>query len=102
MDLQLTGKRALVTGSTAGIGLAIARALAAEGALVVVNGRTESRVAAAIADLRAAQPSARLEPLAADLGAADGVAEAIRRFPQLDVLVNNLGIYEPKSFEEIW
>ena len=101
MDLQLAGKRALVTGSTAGIGLAIAEALAGEGAIVIVNGRTEARVAEAIASIRGRHAAARLEPLAADLATAEGAAEAIRRFPDVDVLVNNLGIYEPKPFEEI-
>ena len=68
MDLQLAGKLALVTGSTAGIGLAIAKALAAEGARVIVNGRSEARVAEAIAAIAEAHPAALLEPLAADLG----------------------------------
>jgi NAD(P)-dependent dehydrogenase (short-subunit alcohol dehydrogenase family) len=97
MDLQLGGKRALVTGSTAGIGFAIAEALAREGAQVIVNGRTEKRVEEAIAKLR----GLRVEGLAADLGAAAGAEEAIRRFPDVDILVNNMGIYEVKPFEQI-
>lgn len=96
MDLQLENKRALVTGSTAGIGYAIAEALAREGAAVIVNGRTATRVDAAVARL-----GGRAEGLAADLGTADGAAEAIRRFPDVDILVNNLGIFEVKAFEEI-
>jgi len=101
MNLQLEKKLALVSGSTAGIGFAIARALASEGARVVVNGRTERRVAEAILSLRASEPKAKLEPLALDLSKADAVAEATRRFPEIDILVNNLGVYEPKPFEEI-
>src|SRR5579871_1536191 len=97
MDLQLGGKRALVTGSTAGIGFAIAEALAREGARVIVNGRTAKRVEEAIAKL----PGMGVEPLAADLGTAAGAQEAIRRFPDVDILVNNVGIYEVKAFEEI-
>ena len=101
MDLQLRDKLALVSGSTAGIGFAIAKALAGEGARVIVNGRTEARVAEAIAALTAAHASARLEPLAADLGTANGVEQALARFADLDILVNNLGIFEPRPFEEI-
>jgi NAD(P)-dependent dehydrogenase (short-subunit alcohol dehydrogenase family) len=101
MDLQLAGKCALVTGSTAGIGLATAEALAGEGAHVVVNGRGRERVEAAVAAVRGRNEGAKLEAFAADLGTAEGADEAIRRFPDLDVLVNNLGIYEPKPFEEI-
>src|SRR3989454_1209434 len=101
MTLQLKNKFALVTGSTAGIGFAIAKALAAEGARVIVNGRSETRVTEAIAAIRAHIPSARLEALALDLSKADGAMETIKRFPDLDVLVNNLGVYEPKPFEQI-
>ncbi len=101
MDLQIAGKKALVTGSTAGIGLAIAEALAAEGAFVILNGRTQQRVDAAIGQIRGKYPSAQVEGLAADLGNAGGVAQAISRFPDLDILVNNLGIFEPKPFEQI-
>ncbi len=101
MDLQLTGKLVLVTGSTAGIGLAIASHLAAEGATVIINGRTKERVEEAIARVREAHPSARLESLAVDLGTAEGAAEAIRRFAEVAILVNNLGVYGPKPFEEI-
>jgi NAD(P)-dependent dehydrogenase (short-subunit alcohol dehydrogenase family) len=101
MNLQLTDKLAFVTGSTAGIGLAIAKALAAEGARVIVNGRTEKRVSEAIATLQAVVPGAKLEGFAGDLSTADAAAAAIERFPDVDILVNNLGVYEPKAFEEI-
>lgn len=101
MDLQLTDKLALVSGSTAGIGLAIATSLAAEGARVIVNGRTEARVAEAIASIRAKHPSAKLEAFAGDLSTASAAEELARRFPDIEVLVNNLGIFEPKPFLEI-
>jgi NAD(P)-dependent dehydrogenase (short-subunit alcohol dehydrogenase family) len=101
MDLQLSGKLALVTGSTAGIGFAIASALAAEGAIVLINGRTEARVAEAIHRLRSALPHAEVRPLVADLGSAEGAAQTVEAVPDLDILVNNLGIFEPKAFEEI-
>jgi NAD(P)-dependent dehydrogenase (short-subunit alcohol dehydrogenase family) len=97
MDLQLRDKTALVTGSTAGIGFAIAQRLAEEGARVIVNGRTEQRVEQAIAKLEAQ----RVKGLAADLGTASGAAEAIRRLPDVDILVNNVGIFEPKPFAQI-
>src|SRR3982751_5327610 len=95
MDLQLNGKTALVTGSTAGIGYAIAAALAKEGAHVVINGRTQARVDAALAKLGSGAG------LAADLGTREGGDIAIPRYPTLDILVNNMGIFEPKPFEAI-
>jgi len=95
MDLQLDGKLALVTGSTAGIGLAIAESLVRERCRVIINGRTQARVDAALAKLPGAAG------LAADLGTGEGVAEAIRRFPDVDILINNMGIFEPKAFESI-
>jgi NAD(P)-dependent dehydrogenase (short-subunit alcohol dehydrogenase family) len=101
MDLQLENKLALITGSTAGIGFAIAKALAAEGARVIVSGRTEARVTEAIAAIRAAIPSATVEALALDLSQADAATQATKRFPEVDVLVNNLGVYEPRPFEQI-
>src|SRR5580704_12297915 len=101
MNLELEGKRAFVTGSTAGIGYAIAEALAREGAEVIVNGRTEERVEQAIRSIRTAHPQAKVEGLAADLANADGVRVAVERLPDADILVNNLGIFEPKPFQEI-
>ena len=101
MNLQLENKLALISGSTAGIGLAIARALAAEGARVIVNGRTETRVKEAIASIRAKVPSAKLEGLALDLSKADAAAQTTKHHPDLDILVNNLGVYKVKDFEQI-
>jgi hypothetical protein len=101
MDLQLEGKRALVTGSTAGIGYAIAEGLAKEGTTVIVNGRTSQRVEQAISQLARADVRGKIEGLAADLGTAQGVATAIERFPEVDILINNLGIFDPKPFELI-
>jgi NAD(P)-dependent dehydrogenase (short-subunit alcohol dehydrogenase family) len=95
MDLDLKGKTALVTGSTAGIGLAIVTALAKEGAVVIVNGRTQERVDRAVAI------SGATYGVAADLGTETGARTVIERFPAVDILVNNLGIFEPKPFEEI-
>src|SRR5205814_9155658 len=93
MNLQLENKRALVTGSTAGIGFAIAKALATEGARVIINGRSERRVVEAISSIPANVPSARLEALALDLSKAEFAMETTKRFPDVDVLVNNLGVY---------
>ncbi|MFZ0050537.1 MAG: SDR family oxidoreductase [Desulfobaccales bacterium] len=88
-----------MTGSTAGIGLAIAKSLAAEGCRVIVNGRTEARVAGAIDQIRQTHPTSKLEPLVVDLAKAEGAAETGRRFPAVDILVNNLGMYEHRPFE---
>src|SRR5579862_656298 len=102
MNLQLESKIALVTGSTAGIGFAIAAALAREGARVIVNGRTPRAVETAvskIAELR----GVTLPPqgFAGDLSAEEAAQEVARRHPNVNILVNNLGIFEPKPFEEI-
>lgn len=101
MNLHLQNKLALVSGSTKGIGYAIAVALAAEGARVIVNGRTEASVADAIDRLRTEVPDAHVEAFAGDLSAPEQVAALVARFPKIDVLVNNLGIFDPKPFEEI-
>jgi NAD(P)-dependent dehydrogenase (short-subunit alcohol dehydrogenase family) len=101
MDLQLGGKRALVSGSTAGIGLAIATSLAREGAAVVVNGRTQARVDGALHALRAAVPNASAAGIAADLATAAGTDTLLRQLPAVDILVNNLGIFEAKPFLDI-
>jgi NAD(P)-dependent dehydrogenase (short-subunit alcohol dehydrogenase family) len=101
MNLELEGKRAVVTGSTAGIGWAIAAGLAAEGAEVVLNGRTEARVLSAVEQVRQRHPRARVRGIAADLGTAEGCARMVREVPEVDVLVNNLGIFAAVPFEEI-
>src|ERR1700687_629967 len=101
MDLQLKGKRALVTGSTAGIGFAAARLPAAEGARVVVNGRQQDRVDAAVHSIRETTSGADVHGIAADLATAQGCAGLAAQLPDVDVLVNNVGIFEPKAFEEI-
>jgi NAD(P)-dependent dehydrogenase (short-subunit alcohol dehydrogenase family) len=101
VNLKLADKTVLVTGSTAGIGYAIALALAREGARVFVNGRTQPRVDAAIKRIREEAPDAHVEGFALDLGMADGCEQIVRRLPAVDILVNNLGIFEPKPFEEI-
>ena len=100
MDLELDHKLALVTASTGGIGKEIAESLAREGATVIVNGRTAGSVDAALADIRQHVPGAKLERLAADNGTAAGTEETIQRFPQVDILINNLGIYEAVDFFE--
>ncbi len=101
MDFGLRGKRALVTGSTAGIGFATARALANEGAHVTVNGRTEARVGDAVDRIRCELSNATVDGIAADLSSGDGCRALIGYLPEVDVLVNNLGIFEPKPFEQI-
>jgi NAD(P)-dependent dehydrogenase (short-subunit alcohol dehydrogenase family) len=100
MDLQLKGKLALVSGSTAGIGYAIAEALAREGARVIVNGRTRKGVDEAVAKLKAGT-RAEVLGFAGDLGMAAAAIELARMHSTVDILVNNLGIFEPKPFEEI-
>ncbi|MGA2030993.1 MAG: SDR family NAD(P)-dependent oxidoreductase [Thermoguttaceae bacterium] len=101
MDLQLRGKRTLVTGSTGGIGLAIAKMLAQESASVAVNGRTANRVNEALAAIRRDVADANLTAMAADLSTAEGVDAVVRVSPDFDILVNNLGIYDAKPFFDI-
>ena len=101
MNLDLTGKRALVTGSTRGIGYATARGLAEMGATVVVNGRTQDSVDAAIAKLRAERPKARIEGAPGDLGTAEGSNAVIAAIGEVDILVNNTGIYDVCEFAKI-
>jgi NAD(P)-dependent dehydrogenase (short-subunit alcohol dehydrogenase family) len=101
MDLQLSGKVALVSGSTAGIGYAIAEALAREGAGVIVNGRTQASVESALAKLEAAASKGALLGFAGDLSTTEAAAGVAHRYPEVDILVNNLGIFEPKPFQDI-
>jgi NAD(P)-dependent dehydrogenase (short-subunit alcohol dehydrogenase family) len=101
MNLGLQGKLATVTGSTAGIGFAIATTLAEEGARVVINGRTQARVDAALERLRMQNRGAEFAGVAADLGTAAGIDAFVKAVPTADILVNNLGIFEVKPFLEI-
>jgi NAD(P)-dependent dehydrogenase (short-subunit alcohol dehydrogenase family) len=101
MDMQLADRHALITGSSYGIGYAIARALAAEGAKVTLTARTRAGVDAALEKLRKAVPDAKADGIAADCATADGAQQVFQRVPDVDILVNNLGIYERKPFVDI-
>ena len=101
MNFGIKDKVAIVTGSTAGIGFASAVGLAREGAQVVINGRQTERVEAAIARLKELVPDAKARGVVADLGGAQGIETLIAQVPDADILVNNLGIFEPKAFEDI-
>ena len=101
MNLNLTDKTALISGSTKGIGFAIATQFAHEGARVIVNGRSNNAITEALAHIRRAVPEARVESFAGDLSTAESVEALLLQFPSVDVLVNNLGIFEPKPFEDI-
>jgi NAD(P)-dependent dehydrogenase (short-subunit alcohol dehydrogenase family) len=101
MMIDLSNKTAVVTGSTAGIGFAIAKRLAESGAAVVVNGRTQAAVGRAVAALKSALPRAILRGAAADLGTAQGCAALVEAEPTADILVNNVGIFGPQDFFEI-
>jgi NAD(P)-dependent dehydrogenase (short-subunit alcohol dehydrogenase family) len=101
MRIDLTGRTALVTGSTAGIGHAIAAGLAEAGASVVLNGRTEKRLNEAADRIRETLSDADLRTVAADVGTAEGVAALVEAVPSVDVLVNNAGVFEPKPFQDI-
>jgi NAD(P)-dependent dehydrogenase (short-subunit alcohol dehydrogenase family) len=100
MDLKLTNKLALVTGSTAGIGYAIAEALVREGARVIVNGRTQAAVDAALAEIKSSTGADALG-FAGDLATAAAADALARQYPNVEILINNLGIFEAKPFEEI-
>ncbi|HWU87073.1 MAG TPA: SDR family oxidoreductase [Kofleriaceae bacterium] len=101
MELGLTSKSVLVTGSTAGIGYAAARLFAREGARVVINGRTPERVEHAVSTLRTEVPAAAIDGLAADVGTAGGCQSITERLPDVDVLINNAGVFAPRAFEDI-
>jgi NAD(P)-dependent dehydrogenase (short-subunit alcohol dehydrogenase family) len=101
MDLGIRGRTAFISGSTAGIGYAIAEALAAEGVAVTLNGRTQERVDGAVAKVRAAYPTATVAGVAADLGSAEGAERIAAAVPSVDILVNNVAVFEPKPFLEI-
>ncbi|SDL02160.1 NAD(P)-dependent dehydrogenase, short-chain alcohol dehydrogenase family [Franzmannia pantelleriensis] len=101
MQIDLSGLHAIITGSTAGIGFAIARGLANAGADVVITGRTQARVDEAIAALKKDTPNATIEGVAADLGTAEGCQTLIEQQPSADILINNVGIFGPQDFFEV-
>lgn len=98
MNIELKGRKAIVTGSTAGIGRAIAEGLARAGASVIINGRGEQRVAAALKELRDLLPNANITGIVADLSTAEGSAALAEQVPDVDILVNNLGTALPNGF----
>lgn len=101
MKIDLSGKTALVTGSTAGIGHAIAKGLAAAGAAVVVNGRTQAKVDAVVATITRAVTGSKVRGVAADVATAAGCKSLVAALPEVDILINNAGIFEPKDFFDI-
>jgi NAD(P)-dependent dehydrogenase (short-subunit alcohol dehydrogenase family) len=101
MDLKLTGKKALISGSTAGIGYAIAERFLAEGATVIINGRSQESVNQAISDLKAIHANGHVSGVAADLSKVEDVNRLLSEVPEVDILVNNTGIFEPKAFADI-
>jgi len=101
MDLQLENKKALITGSTAGIGYATALQLAKEGAEVFINGRTAERVDKAVAQIKAETGNSRVSGIVADFSSAESIKKLIAELPEVDILINNVAIFEPKSFVDI-
>jgi NAD(P)-dependent dehydrogenase (short-subunit alcohol dehydrogenase family) len=101
MKIDLSGKTALVTGSTSGIGHAIAKGLAVAGANVVVNGRTQAKVDIAVAAISSAAPGSKVAGIAADVSTAAGCETLVETLPDVDILINNAGIFEPKGFFDI-
>lgn len=101
MDLKLNGKTAFVSGSTQGIGFAIAQGLLKEGANVIINGRSESKIAEAVQKLKESTPGADVSGIAADFSKVEEVNALLQQLPDIDILVNNAGIFEPKQFTEI-
>lgn len=101
MDLQLIDKTAFISGSTAGIGLAIAEVLLKEKATVIINGRTKEAVDKTVATLKGTYPGAKVSGIPADFGKKDDITKLLEQLPPIDILINNVGIFEPKAFTEI-
>jgi len=101
MDLQLNNKTAFVSGSTAGIGFAIAKRLLTEGATVIINGRTKDGVEKAVAELKGLVADAKVSGIAADFSKVEDVNALLQQLPSIDILINNAGIFEPKAFTDI-
>lgn len=101
MDLKLKDKIAFISGSTAGIGLAIAKRFLEEGAQVVINGRTKESIDTTVKELKSSFPESKISGIAADFSKVEDVNRLIKELPEVDILINNAGIFEPKAFTEI-